>query len=69
VTPGARHPYRYPDLRRATKPEIELAMKGHRLANAELIGTYQKGGRDEGSRSQRHLQQARHSASCDGRWL
>jgi len=33
------------DLRRATKPEIELAMKGHRLANAELIGTYQKGDR------------------------
>jgi hypothetical protein len=33
------------DLRRATKPEIELAMKGHRLATAELIGTYQKGDR------------------------
>jgi hypothetical protein len=25
------------------KPEIELAMKGQRLAHAELIGTYQKG--------------------------
>ena len=33
------------DLRRATKPEIELAMKGHVLADAELIGTYQKGDR------------------------
>ena len=33
------------DLRKATKPEIELAMKDHRLANAELIGTYQKGDR------------------------
>jgi Raf kinase inhibitor-like YbhB/YbcL family protein len=33
------------DLRRATKPEIEVAMKGHRLANAELIGTYQKSDR------------------------
>jgi Raf kinase inhibitor-like YbhB/YbcL family protein len=33
------------DLRKATKPEIELAMKGHVLADAELIGTYQKGDR------------------------
>jgi Raf kinase inhibitor-like YbhB/YbcL family protein len=33
------------DLRRASKSEIELAMKGHRLAHAELIGTYQKGDR------------------------
>jgi Raf kinase inhibitor-like YbhB/YbcL family protein len=33
------------ELRRASKPEIELAMKGHRLAHAELIGTYQKGDR------------------------
>jgi Raf kinase inhibitor-like YbhB/YbcL family protein len=33
------------DLRRATKDEIEIAMKGHRLADAELIGTYQKGDR------------------------
>jgi hypothetical protein len=33
------------DLRKATKPDIEQAMKGHVLANAELIGTYQKGDR------------------------
>jgi Raf kinase inhibitor-like YbhB/YbcL family protein len=33
------------DLSKATKPEIELAMKGHVLASAELIGTYQKGDR------------------------
>jgi Raf kinase inhibitor-like YbhB/YbcL family protein len=33
------------DLGRATKPEIELGMKGHVLADAELIGTYQKGDR------------------------
>jgi Raf kinase inhibitor-like YbhB/YbcL family protein len=33
------------DLRRATEPEIELVMKGHVLADAELIGTYQKGDR------------------------
>jgi Raf kinase inhibitor-like YbhB/YbcL family protein len=33
------------DLKRASKPEIELAMKGHVLAEAELIGTYQKGNR------------------------
>jgi Raf kinase inhibitor-like YbhB/YbcL family protein len=33
------------DLRQPTKDEIELAMKGHRLADAELIGTYQKGDR------------------------
>jgi Raf kinase inhibitor-like YbhB/YbcL family protein len=32
-------------LRKASKPEIELAMKGHVLADAELIGTYQKGDR------------------------
>jgi Raf kinase inhibitor-like YbhB/YbcL family protein len=31
------------DLRGATKPQIEHAMRGHVLANAELIGTYQKG--------------------------
>jgi Raf kinase inhibitor-like YbhB/YbcL family protein len=31
------------DLRGATKPQIEHAMQGHVLANAELIGTYQKG--------------------------
>jgi Raf kinase inhibitor-like YbhB/YbcL family protein len=33
------------DLRDATKSQIERAMQGHILANAELIGTYQKGGR------------------------
>ena len=31
------------NLRKPTKPEIEQAMKGHVLASAELIGTYQKG--------------------------
>jgi hypothetical protein len=30
---------------RATKSQIERAMRGHVLANAELIGTYQKGDR------------------------
>jgi Raf kinase inhibitor-like YbhB/YbcL family protein len=30
------------DLRDATKPQIEQAMRRHVLANAELIGTYQK---------------------------
>jgi phosphatidylethanolamine-binding protein (PEBP) family uncharacterized protein len=33
------------DLRGATKAQIERAMQGHVLANAELIGTYQKGDR------------------------
>src|SRR6516164_8752198 len=33
------------DLRGATKSQIERAMQGHVLANAELIGTYQKGNR------------------------
>ena len=33
------------DLRNATKSQIERAMQGHILANAELIGTYQKGDR------------------------
>ena len=33
------------DLRGATKSQIEGAMQGHVLANAELIGTYQKGDR------------------------
>jgi len=33
------------DLERGTKSQIEQAMKGHVLANAELIGTYQKGDR------------------------
>ena len=31
------------DLRSGTKSQIERAMQGHVLANAELIGTYQKG--------------------------
>src|SRR5262249_3942372 len=34
------------DLRDATKSQIERAMRGHVLANAELIGTYQKGDRE-----------------------
>jgi Raf kinase inhibitor-like YbhB/YbcL family protein len=33
------------DSRDATKSQIERAMQGHVLANAELIGTYQKGDR------------------------
>ena len=33
------------DLRGATKSQIERAMQGHVLANAELIGTYQMGDR------------------------
>jgi Raf kinase inhibitor-like YbhB/YbcL family protein len=33
------------DLRGATKSKIEREMQGHVLANAELIGTYQKGDR------------------------
>jgi Raf kinase inhibitor-like YbhB/YbcL family protein len=33
------------DLGGATKSQIERAMQGHVLANAELIGTYQKGDR------------------------
>lgn len=33
------------DLANATKPELEAAMKGHVLAESELIGTYQKGDR------------------------
>jgi hypothetical protein len=31
-----------PDLGTATKPQVEAAMKGHVLALAELMGTYQK---------------------------
>jgi Raf kinase inhibitor-like YbhB/YbcL family protein len=31
-----------PDLGRATKADVETAMKGHVVAHAELIGTYQK---------------------------
>jgi Raf kinase inhibitor-like YbhB/YbcL family protein len=33
------------DLRDATKSQIERVMQDHMLANAELIGTYQKGDR------------------------
>src|SRR6516225_1811225 len=33
------------DLRSATKSQVERAMQGHVLANAELSGTYQKGDR------------------------
>ena len=33
------------DLKGATKSQMERAMRGHVLANAELIGTYQKGDR------------------------
>jgi hypothetical protein len=31
-----------PDLGAAAKPRLEAAMKGHVLAQAELVGTYQK---------------------------
>ena len=31
-----------PDLGAATKPQVEAAMKGHVIAHAELMGTYQK---------------------------
>ncbi len=34
-----------PDLGRPTKARLEQAMQGHILAHAELVGTYQKGGR------------------------
>jgi len=34
-----------PDLPQANKSKLEQAMKGHILATAELIGTYQKGQR------------------------
>jgi Raf kinase inhibitor-like YbhB/YbcL family protein len=33
-----------PDLRRPTKVQVEDAMKGHVLAQAQLMGTYQKAG-------------------------
>ena len=33
------------DLKGATKSQMERAMQGHVLANAELVGTYQKGDR------------------------
>jgi Raf kinase inhibitor-like YbhB/YbcL family protein len=32
-------------LKNPTRPELEVAMQGHVLANAELVGTYQKGDR------------------------
>jgi len=31
-----------PDLGAATKPQVEAAMKGHVIAHAELMGTYEK---------------------------
>jgi Raf kinase inhibitor-like YbhB/YbcL family protein len=31
-----------PDLKRPTKAQLEKAMKGHVVASAELVGTYQK---------------------------
>ena len=52
--PVGRHRYffklyaldeRLPDLKRPTKSALEHAMRGHVLATAELIGTYQKHGR------------------------
>ena len=33
-----------PDLNRPTKTALELAMQGHILARAELVGTYQRSG-------------------------
>jgi phosphatidylethanolamine-binding protein (PEBP) family uncharacterized protein len=53
VPPIGRHRYFHKlyaldstiDLTSATKSQIERAMTGHILANAELIGTYQKGNR------------------------
>jgi Raf kinase inhibitor-like YbhB/YbcL family protein len=34
-----------PDLREPTRTKLEAAMKGHILAKAELVGTYQRRGR------------------------
>jgi Raf kinase inhibitor-like YbhB/YbcL family protein len=34
-----------PDLGRPTKAQVEAAMKGHVVDQAELVGTYQKAGR------------------------
>ena len=31
-----------PDLKHPTKPQLEQAMKGHVLAQAELVGTYER---------------------------
>jgi len=33
-----------PDLHEPTKAQLEAAMKGHVIAQTELVGTYQKGG-------------------------
>lgn len=33
-----------PDLHGPTKAQLEAAMQGHIMAEAQLIGTYQKGG-------------------------
>jgi Raf kinase inhibitor-like YbhB/YbcL family protein len=33
-----------PDLHEPTKAQLEAAMKGHIIGQAELVGTYQKGG-------------------------
>jgi phosphatidylethanolamine-binding protein (PEBP) family uncharacterized protein len=32
-------------LKQPTKAQVETAMKGHVLAHAELVGTYEKTGR------------------------
>jgi phosphatidylethanolamine-binding protein (PEBP) family uncharacterized protein len=32
-----------PDLKKPTKAALEQAMKGHIVAQTQLIGTYQKG--------------------------
>ena len=34
---------RLPDMDQPTKPQVEAAMQGHILAEASLVGTYQKG--------------------------
>jgi Raf kinase inhibitor-like YbhB/YbcL family protein len=34
------------DLGETTKSDLEQAMRGHVLEHAELIGTYERGGRD-----------------------
>ena len=33
-----------PDLKQPTKAKLEEAMKGHVIGEAQLMGTYQKGG-------------------------
>ncbi|HEV2173328.1 MAG TPA: YbhB/YbcL family Raf kinase inhibitor-like protein, partial [Nitrospira sp.] len=33
-----------PDLKQPTKAKLEEAMKGHIIRDAQLVGTYQKGG-------------------------